>query len=153
MRRLFALLLAFSVASCGSYRKGNKMKPRDGVVYYAKGYLGAPYALGGNTKNGIDCSGLIYNAYRQQGVKIPRTVNALRKKGKRISVDRAKKGDLVFFRTSRKRRLTHAGIVVSTKRGVPQFIHASSSQGVIITTLDNTYWKKAYAQTRRLLKK
>ena len=153
MRRLFALLLALSVASCGSYRKGNKMKPRDGVIYYAKGYLGAPYALGGNTKNGIDCSGLIYNAYRQQGVKIPRTVNALRKKGKRISVDRAKKGDLVFFRTSRKRRLTHAGIVVSTKRGVPQFIHASSSKGVIITTLDNTYWKKAYAQTRRLLKK
>ena len=129
------------------------MKPRDGVVYYAKGYLGAPYTLGGNTKSGIDCSGLIYNAYRQQGIKIPRTVDALRKKGKRISVDRAKKGDLIFFRTSRKRRLTHAGIVVSTKRGVPQFIHASSSRGVIISTLDNIYLKKAYAQTRRLLKK
>ena len=153
MRRLFVLLLAFSVASCGSYRKGGKMKPRDGVVYYAKGFLGAPYALGGNTKSGIDCSGLIYNAYRQQGVKIPRTVDALRKKGKRISVDRAKKGDLIFFRTSKKRKLTHAGIVVSTKSGVPQFIHASSSRGVIISTLDNTYWKKAYAQTRRLLKK
>ena len=109
------------------------MKPRDGVVYYAKGYLGTPYALGGNTKGGIDCSGLIYNAYRQQGVRIPRTVDALRKKGKRISVDRAKKGDLIFFRTSRKRRLTHAGIVVGTKRVVPQFIHASSSRAVIIS--------------------
>jgi len=153
MRKVFLLLLAFSVASCGSFRKGSKMKPSDGVVYYAKGYLGTPYALGGNTKRGIDCSGLIYNAYRQQGVKIPRTVDALRKKGKRISIDRARKGDLVFFRTSRKRKLTHAGIVVDTKRGVPQFIHASSSQGVIISTLDNTYWKKKYAQTRRLLKK
>ena len=153
MRKPFIFLLLLSIASCGSFRKGSKMKPRDGVVYYAKGYLGAPYALGGNNKNGIDCSGLIYNAYRQQGVKIPRTVDALRKKGKRISVDRAKKGDLIFFSTSRKRRLTHAGIVVSTKRGVPQFIHASSSHRVIITTLDSTYWKKAYAQTRRLLKK
>ena len=153
MRKVFLLLLAFSVASCGSFRKGSKMKPSDGVVYYAKGYLGTPYALGGNTKRGIDCSGLIYNAYRQQGVKIPRTVDALRKKGKRISIDRARKGDLVFFRTSRKRKLTHAGIVVDTKLGVPQFIHASSSQGVIISTLDNTYWKKKYAQTRRLLKK
>ena len=153
MRKPFIFLLLLSVASCGSFRKVSKMKPRDGVVYYAKGYLGTPYALGGNTKGGIDCSGLIYNAYRQQGIKIPRTVDALRKKGKRISVDRAKKGDLIFFSTSRKRRLTEAGIVVITKRGVPQFIHASSSQGVIITTLDNTYWKKAYAQTRRLLKK
>ena len=153
MRKVFLLLLTFSVASCGSFRKGSKMKPSDGVVYYAKGYLGTPYALGGNTKRGIDCSGLIYNAYRQQGVKIPRTVDALRKKGKRISIDRAKKGDLVFFRTSRKRKLTHAGLVVGTKRGVPQFIHASSSQGVIISTLDNTYWKKKYAQTRKLLKK
>jgi lipoprotein Spr len=43
--------------------------------------------------------------------------------------------------------------VVGTKRGVPQFIHASSSQGVVISTLGNTYWKKKYAQTRRLLKK
>ena len=153
MRKLVVLLLALSVASCGSLKKGSKMKPRDGVVYYAKGYLGTPSALGGNTKSGIDCSGLIYNAYSQQGVSIPRTVDALRKKGKRISVDRAKKGDLIFFRTSRKHRLTHAGIVVGTKRGIPQFIHASSSRGVIISTLDNTYWKKAYAQTRRLLKK
>ena len=153
MRKLVVLVLALSVTSCGSFRKGTKMKPRDGVVYYAKGYLGTPYTSGGNTKGGIDCSGLIYNAYRQQGVRIPRTVDALRKKGKRISIDRAKKGDLIFFRTSRKRRLTHAGIVVGTKRGVPQFIHASSSQGVIISSLNNTYWKKAYAQTRRLLKK
>ena len=88
-----------------------------------------------------------------KNIKTSSHVDALRKKGKRISIDRAKKGDLVFFRTSRKRKLTHAGIVVGTKRGVPQFIHASSSQGVIISTLDNTYWKKKYAQTRRLLKK
>ena len=75
MRKPFIFLLLLSVASCGSVRKGSKMKPRDGVVYYAKGYLGTPYALGGNTKGGIDCSGLIYNAYLQQGIKIPRTVD------------------------------------------------------------------------------
>ncbi len=153
MRNFIFILLAVSLVSCGSFRKGTKMKPRDGVVYYAKGYLGTPYVYGGNTKGGIDCSGLIHNAFRQQGVRVPRTVHELRKKGKRISVDRAKKGDIVFFRTSKKQRLTHAGIVVSTKGGVPQFIHASTSKGVMVSSLDSSYWKKVYAQTRRLLKK
>lgn len=129
------------------------MKPRDGVVYYAKSYMGTPYVYGGNTKGGIDCSGLIYNAFRQQGIRVPRTVHELRKKGKRISIDRAKKGDIIFFRTSRKRKLTHAGIVVNSRGGTPQFIHASSSNGVMISSLESSYWKKAYAQTRRLLKK
>ena len=129
------------------------MKPREGVVHYAKAYLGTPYAFGGNTKKGIDCSGLIYNAYAQQGILVPRTVEALRKKGKRIAIGSAKKGDIVFFRTSRKRKLTHAGIVVNNRRGIPQFIHASTSKGVVISSLETGYWKKAYAQTRRLLKK
>ena len=153
MRNLIFIVLAVSLVCCGSFKKGTKMKPRDGVVYYAKGYMGTPYVYGGNTKGGIDCSGLIHNAFRQQGVRVPRTVHELRKKGKRISVDRAKKGDIIFFRTSRKRKLTHAGIVVGTKGGIPQFIHASTSKGVMVSSLGNSYWKKTYAQTRRLLKK
>jgi len=153
MRRFWLIVIAFTMVGCGGLRKGAKMKPRDGVVFYAKSYLGTPYAYGGNTKNGIDCSGLINQAYQKQGVRIPRTVNELRKKGKRISVDRAKKGDIIFFRTSKKRKLTHAGIVVDVRKGIPRFIHASTSQGVMISSLANAYWEKRYAQTRRLLKK
>jgi len=153
VRKVILIVLAVSLTGCGSFKKGVKMKPRDGVVFYAKAYLGSPYAYGGNSKAGIDCSGLIYNVFQQQGIRVPRTVDALRKKGKRISIDRAKKGDVIFFRTSRKRQLTHAGIIVSTRGGIPEFIHASTSKGVMISSLENAYWKKAYAQTRRLLKK
>ena len=152
MRKLVVLLLALSVTSCGSFRKGTKMKPRDGVVYYAKGYLGTPYTSGGNTKGGIDCSGLIHNAFKKQGVRVSRTVDLLRKEGKRISIDRAKPGDIIFFRTSKKRKLTHAGIVVGRKRDIPLFIHASSSRGVIISSMNDSYWNNAYAQTRRLIR-
>ena len=153
MRKIIYLMALFFIANgCGVLKSGNKMKPRDGVVFYAKEYLGTPYRLGGNSSSGIDCSGLIHNAYKKQGLRVSRTVNLLRKEGKRISKSRAKPGDILFFRTSKKRKLTHAGIVVVTKRGEPLFIHASSSRGVIVSSLREGYWNKAYAQTRRMIK-
>lgn len=153
MRKLISFVtIAALSTSCGVFKVEKKIKPQDGVVLYAKGYIGTPYRLGGNNTRGIDCSGLIHSAFKKQGIRVSRTVALLRKEGKRISIDRAKPGDILFFRTSKKRKLTHAGIVVGRKRDVPLFIHASSSRGVIISSMNEIYWNKAYAQTRRLIR-
>ena len=153
MRKLITFVgIAVLATSCGVFKSEKKIKPREGVVLYAKEYLGTPYSLGGNNTRGIDCSGLIHNAFKKQGVRVSRTVDLLRKEGKRISIDRAKPGDIIFFRTSKRRKLTHAGIVVGRKRDVPLFIHSSSSKGVIISSMNEGYWNKAYAQTRRLIR-
>jgi cell wall-associated NlpC family hydrolase len=153
MRKPIAFIALFFLAtSCGILKSGKKMNPRNGVTFYAKEYMGTPYQLGGNNHDGIDCSGLIHNAFKKQGIRVSRTVDLLRKEGKRISKDRAKAGDLLFFKTTKKRKLTHAGIVVGRKGGEPLFIHASSSRGVIISSLREGYWNKAYAQTRRLIR-
>jgi cell wall-associated NlpC family hydrolase len=151
-KSLTFIALFFLATSCGIFKNNKKMKPHDGVVFYAKEYMGTPYQLGGNNSNGIDCSGLIHNAFKKQGITVSRTVDHLRKEGKRISKDRARAGDILFFRTSKKRKLTHAGIVVGHKGGEPLFIHASSSRGVIISSLREGYWNKTYAQTRRLIR-
>ena len=133
--------------SCGVAKK-IRAQESEKVVAQAKTFLGTPYAWGGTTKNGIDCSGLVYNAFPRQ-YNLPRTAKAMSKQGKRTSLSKLKPGDLVFFKTGRK--LTHVGIVVSNHKDYPEFIHSSTSKGVIISSLGEAYWQKNYRKARRII--
>ena len=71
--------------------------------------------------------------------------------GKPIALKKVKIGDLLFFKTNkRKNVISHVGLVTETK-GVIKFIHSSSSRGVIISSLEERYWQKAFAWARRIL--
>ena len=108
-------------------------------------WKGVPYRFGGESFRGIDCSAFVqvavFNVTKQS---VPRTTNEQSKEGIKISYQDAQNGDLVFFKTSP--RTNHVGIYL----GMNQFLHASTSKGVIISRLDNPYWASKFWQFRRV---
>lgn len=109
-------------------------------------WRGTPYRLGGTTKKGIDCSALIQAIYRNSfKIKIPRTTREQVKLGSHVNRSELEVSDLVFFKSTRKVR--HVGIYL----GNNQFLHASVSKGVIISSLDNSYWNAHYWKSRRAI--
>ena len=144
-------LLSFSslLVSCGGAKKLREQQSKS-VVFQAKKYLGTPYAYGGTSKSGIDCSGLVIKSFPSK-YALPRTAKAMSKEGKKAKLKKLKPGDLVFFKTGRGRKITHVGIVVSNHKDYPEFIHSSTSKGVIISSLSEAYWRKNYRKARRII--
>ena len=110
----------------------------DELVKEAKKYLDVPYVWGGSTPKGFDCSGFLNYVFdKSSDVNLPRTVSEIYKKGTKVS--KPEVGDIVFFETY-KPGASHAGIYI----GNDQFIHSSSSKGVSIASMDNSYWSPRY---------
>ena len=119
----------------------------DKIVATAKQYIGVPYVWGGSTPSGFDCSGFVQHVLRQHGISMPRTSKEQWNVGRAVSKGELKIGDLVFIANTYTTGISHLGIYV----GNNQFIHASSSKGVIISSLDNTYWAPRYYGARRII--
>lgn len=179
MKKLFLLLpLILFLASCGSTKntvvKRNPYKktvPKveglqtfnsnfrgvlnaqtEEILKDAEKYIGAPYKYGGNTSSGFDCSGFTVKVYEENSYKLPRISSDQANTGDKISVKEAEPGDLVFFATSGGSKVSHVGIVHDIgDDGEIKFIHASTSKGVIISSLNEKYWNKAFLYARRVL--
>ncbi|TXE18899.1 NlpC/P60 family protein [Psychroserpens burtonensis] len=122
------------------------------IIEHAKTFEGTRYKYGGTTKKGMDCSGLVVTAFKKEDILLPRTTSDLSKRGDWIDVKEVKEGDLLFFATKKNnRRVNHVGIVTSSRPGHVEFIHASTSRGVMISNLAESYWYLAYVQARRVL--
>jgi len=112
-------------------------------------YLGRPYKGNSKYRQGMDCSMFTFQVFRDfNRTFLPQKAADQYREGIEVPRTRLRFGDLVFFKTDRSGRITHVGIYV----GENDFIHASSSNGVIITNLSENYWAKRYAGARRILK-
>ena len=118
----------------------------DQIIATAKKYIGVPYLWGGTTPSGFDCSGFLQYVFRQNGINLLRTSKQQYTMGVWVSKANLQKGDLVFFQTG-SNGISHVGMYI----GNGQFIHASSSNGVTISSLNNSYWVRTYYGARRVL--
>lgn len=114
----------------------------DKMINYAKKFIGVPYVFGGTGDGGFDCSGYTQFVLGKYGTEIPRNAKSQKEFSKPIKIKEVQKGDLLFFSRNRsKHNITHVGIVISEPGEDIVMIHASSSQGIMITNVTtNTYW-------------
>ena len=107
-------------------------------------YQGTPYRYGGTSAAGFDCSGFIRTAFHEAlGLQLPRTTSQMLAAGDDVRPNQIRVGDLVFFRIKGKDQ--HAGIYM----GGDTFIHASTSSGVMRSSLNGYYWRDRLSHARR----
>lgn len=167
---VISILLLLLFGSCKSSRNSVKVKPADRetavtpvphrlssssvdtemgrrLVSEARKWLGVPYSYGGNSRKGVDCSGMVVAVYRDAAsLKLPRSSADQHRYCRDISRKDLEAGDLVFFKGSSKGKVSHVGIYI----GDNKMIHASSSRGVIVSDLAEKYYISHYHASGRV---
>jgi cell wall-associated NlpC family hydrolase len=108
-------------------------------------FLGVPYVFGGTSTTGFDCSGYVQHVFAMLGISLPRTADAQYDAGHRV-IGGIKPGDLVFFQTYAA-GASHVGIYL----GNGKFVHASSSHGVMVSSLSDSYWHARFIGAKRFI--
>lgn len=122
------------------------------IIDHALQFLGTGYKYGGTTPQGMDCSGLVYTSFLEHKIELPRSSREMALLGEQLELPQVRTGDLLFFKTDRrKKNINHVGLVVELDDDKILFIHSSTSRGVIISALDEAYWREHFVMARRIL--
>lgn len=157
--RLVFALLAITITGCATTSDLSGTLPAESAFqhddaqsniaslldYHYAEWKGTPHRRGGTGNRGVDCSAFVYLTFKDLfGLELPRTTRAQSKVGNAVKGKNLRTGDLVFFKTGFRRR--HVGIYLGDRN----FIHASTSQGVMKSSLDSEYWAKHYWKSVRI---
>ncbi|PFJ33197.1 NlpC/P60 family protein [Bacillus thuringiensis] len=116
-----------------------------GMVDHALNDIGIPYAWGGNTHSGFDCSGFVLHLLKEQGITgLPRNSADIYNHGTYVERDNLQPGDVVFFKNTYRPGISHLGVYI----GNNEFVHAGDN-GVQKSSLDNSYFAPRYAGAKR----
>lgn len=180
LRKTIILLLFFAITACGpgkkrrtysktrtvtvegsttdtspipkSKKEGRKNDKANEIISTALTFSGTRYKYGGTTKKGMDCSGLVYVSLKENDIMFPRASYQMALEGEKIQVAHVEKGDLLFFKTSKTgKRINHVGLVVDVNGDDIKFIHATTSRGVLVSSLREGYWNSAFVKAMRIL--
>jgi cell wall-associated NlpC family hydrolase len=121
------------------------------LIETASKNLGTRYRSGGTTFSGFDCSGLMFNTFKEIDFTLPRSSNQQAKIGTKIQKSQAQKGDLIFFATNGSRSINHVGMITEIIGDEIKFIHSSTSLGVIVSSIKEAYYSKRFKQINRVL--
>ncbi len=123
---------------------------KDNKLYsFISDWYGTPYKYGGCEKTGVDCSCFTINLFEKvYGKKMPRTAGEIYKECEKTSIDSAKEGDLIFFKIN-SNSITHVGVYLKDKK----FVHASTTKGVLVNSLTETYYQKYFYAAGKLKNK
>ena len=154
MRMWIIIIATLFLAGCSHHRAPPpNARLSDSITVIAelndqlRTWHGTPYRYGGMSRRGVDCSAFVLMTFRDRfALRLPRQTREQAEIGTRIDKDELLPGDLVFFKTGSGENCLHVGIYDTDN----QFIHASTSQGVVKSSLDNVYWNKKFWQARRI---
>lgn len=118
----------------------------DQIISTAKQYIGVRYRSGGTNANGFDCSGYTQFVYKHHNISVPRDTSSQATAGTKLSKSELQVGDLIIFKNTYRSGPSHTGIYI----GNGQFIHASTSRGVRVDHMDDSYWGGRFHSGRRV---
>jgi cell wall-associated NlpC family hydrolase len=146
IRVFIVLLFTVLTISCATKKQvTHNQKPshaenKNTLKSEIESWMNVPYKYGGNDKQGVDCSGFVKAIYLSvYKINLPRTTKELFNKSSPIKKENLQEGDLVFFKITGN-DVSHVGIYLKEN----QFVHASSSKGVVVNLLNNPYYESRF---------